>query len=209
MFACDIHRLLGGSIVNADESGPSIEVWNSASQANIVRGTTEPNKIPYFLKYAMFVTSYETVYRSQLVQNISSRDDAILNMLASDDAAWEEAEVACYSESFLGVCTNRGSKNAVTLARETSRIASDSNARRAARYRKSIESLSQSGRQTVEDFVESVVTPGIATVLPNEVDLAEAAPDEYMAWFDIECHLKLTGEYPADIQESLKRLDEE
>jgi len=179
------------------------------SEAQFVNGAREPEKLPYFVKYAMFFSAYERVYRSQLIHDLSSRDDAILSELVSQDQLWEQLEGDRFSMSYANVCSNRGSKNAVALARETSKIANQSNGRRASRYRATIESLSNSGQDTLKSFVDSVVTPTLSTVLPDEIGLAEASPDEFMTWFDNECYVKMTGESPPEVEEYLQNREQD
>ncbi len=186
------------SVGDEQESEP-ITVQESPNLYNQIDGSIEPEKIPYFLKYAIFVHMYNG-YRDQLVQELSPRDDAILNALSIGTDNWEVSENDRYGREFLNLCINKSKMDAVTLARESERIAAESNARGADRYRQAIESLSTAGRENVERFVEETITPKLSLPLTDSVDFALEDPDSFMYNLEISCHIAINGEPPPGVQ---------
>lgn len=169
-----------------------------------VNGSTEPHKVPFATKFAMFLSVYEQAYRAQLIQDIEPRDDAILSSLVIEDKAWAENENIRYNSEMLALCATRYDRDAVTLARESEQIATNWHQRRAAMFRKALNSLSSSGKRTVEEFIRAVVTPGISTAIPNTEEFAQAEPETFLEGFEITCYLEENGELPADVKESLE-----
>ncbi len=182
-----------------------ITVRESPDLYNRIEGSIEPEKIPDFLKYRMFVAMYN-VYIDEFVQELSPRDHAILNALSVGTEYWQISENARYVQEVLSLCTNRSKMDAVTLARESERIASEFNARGAHRTRQAIESLSSAGRQTVERFIEETITPKLSFPLTNSVDLALKDPDDFMYDLEIMCHTYINGEPPPEVQRMMECL---
>lgn len=198
--------LLTASMSVADEQEcEPITVQEGPNLYNQIDGSIEPEKIPYFLKYTNFVRMYYG-YRDQLVQELSPRDDAILNALSIGTGIWEVTENDRYGREFLNLCINRSKMDAVTLARGSERIAADSNARRADRYRQAIESLSTAGRESVERFVEKTITPKMSFPLTDSVELALEDPDSFMYSLEISCHVAINGEPPPEVQRMMECL---
>lgn len=186
--------LLGVSIVSADEP-----------QVSYIDGATEPENIPDRVRYGMFVKRYAIDIRNHLVQKLPSQDDAILNSLAVQDEAAEQGEGVLYQKAVLNFCTSRRNKAAVSLAREVERLVEDYYVRRVNRYRQGIESLSPTGRQIVENFIENSIVPNSRAAVFDGVAWARSDPDSYLEHVDIRCHVAETGELPAEIK---KQFDE-
>ena len=176
-----------------------ITVRESPDLYNRIEGSIEPEKIPDFLKYRMFVAMYN-VYIDEFVQELSPRDHAILNALSAGTEYWQVSQNARYGQEFLNLCANRLKMDAVILAQESERIAVESKARGADRTRQAIESLSSAGRQMVERFIEETITPKLSFPLTNSVDLALKDPDDFMYNLEISCHVAINGEYPPEVQ---------
>ncbi len=188
-----------------DQKCEPITVRESPDLYNQIEGSTEPENIPDFMKYRVFVTMYN-IYIDEFVQELSSRDHAILNALSVGTEYWQVSENARYGQEFLNLCTNRLKMDAVILARESERIAVESNARGADRTRQAIESLSSAGRQMVERFIEETITPKLSFPLTNAVDLALKDPDDFMYNLEISCHVAINGEYPPEVQRRMECL---
>lgn len=188
-----------------DQKCEPITVRESPDLYNQIEGSTEPENIPDFMKYRVFVTMYN-IYIDELVQELSTRDHAILNALSVGTEYWQTSENARYVQEFLSLCTNRSKMDAVTLARESERIASEFNTRGADRTRQAIESLSSAGRQTVERFIEETITPKLSFPLTNSVDLALKDPDDFMYGLEIMCHTYINGEPPPEVQRMMECL---
>ena len=175
-----------------------------------VHGAVEPDKIPDRVRYGMLIKRYLTDVRDFLIQQLPPEDDAILYAAATNDESWESVEATRYRDIFLEMCANRGNKHAITLERESTKVVSDFNARRVARYREIVSNLSDVGRAVVEEFIETQIVPNsIAAVVDPGRSLAKENPDEFLYELDIECHFMATGEWPQEAQERLDQYRKE
>lgn len=170
------------------------------SLAKHIDGRTSPQDVPYDVKYAHFFRRYDSAHRYALGKDISASDDAILSNVSANEANWKAREHYKYQSDFVEICSNWQGKDAITIALETDRAASDSNGRRAAMYRDTLDSLSEHGRQSVVEFVEATVTPAIKLSITKNEDFAKADPEWFMDWLEVRCHRVLTGVYPEEIQ---------
>lgn len=197
--------LATSEILGDEQQCEPATVVESPDLYNQIEGSIEPEKIPDFLKYRRFVTMY-SVYIDDLVQELTSRDHTILDALTVGTEHWQISENARYVKEFLSLCTNRFKMDAVTLARESERIAAESNARGADRTRNAIESLSSAGRLAVETYIEETITPKLSFPLTNSVDLALKDPDDFMYGLEIMCHTYTNGEPPPEVQRMMECL---
>lgn len=206
---CLILGILGATALSADQHTSTPKSAGDSIPTSIpVDGRQNPEKVPDSTSYGMFVSLYERAFRDKLVQKLSPRDDAILNVLATEEERLNAIESDRYYNEMRQLCATRHGKDVEFLARESERIALAANNRRGARYREAVESLSPTGQQVVRDFVHSEITTRIKTSLPNTENYANANPDEFLADFDVACHIAETGDYPPEIKEALAKLKE-
>lgn len=181
----------------------AVTVRESPDLHNQWEGAANPEMIPDFLKYQSFAIRYN-VYLTELVQQLSSRDHAVLTTLTSESEYWLVSENERYTREFLNLCTNKLQFDPVSLAREYERAARESNNRNADRIREAITSLSSTGRQAVEEYISSVVTPKLSFPRKNSIDLAEEDPEGFLINFDIMCHLHMYGEPPPELKRAME-----
>lgn len=199
-----IATLLAASTGIGDEQEcEPITVRESPDLYNQIEGSLEPDKIPDWLKYRVFASMYN-VYIDELVQKLSARDHAILDTLTTEREYWQTSESARYGRGFLDLCTNRSNMDAVTFARDYERIAAESNNRGADRTRKAIQSLSSSGRQAVENYIEETITPKLSFPRTNSVDSALKDPESAMFNLEIMCYMQINGEPPPEMQRMME-----
>lgn len=192
------------TVVNADEQNDQ----GAASKAVVpgvipVLGANEPDKVPYFTKYSVFVSVYHA-FRDSLLQQLSANDDAILSVLAAEEQYWLDGENARYMESMRSLCGSRDSLNAVQLATRSEKLADNFNNNRANRYRTAMRALSAGGKQAVAEFIESTIVPGISTGLSNTVNYAKSDPDGFVSSFEITCYVMINGDFPPDVKASME-----
>lgn len=189
--------LLGGTAVSANEDSTG---ENSRSQSE---------ELPYFVKYGAFVGTFSDVFGAQLASQLSANDHGILSYLAETNADWELTESVKYNAELVDFCSARAGKAAVSLAKQYDGIAARSNERRAARYRKAIDSLSTQGKALVEQFVEEKIAAQIRMSVPSVVPLATSDPDEFNFSLDNACQRILYGEYSPEHKAALEKGAEE
>lgn len=170
------------------------------SLAKHIDGRTSPQDVPYYMKYAHFFGRYDSAHRYSLGNDISPSDDAILSNVSANVVNWRVQETYKYKSDFVEICSNWQGKDAITIALETDRAANDSNGRTAAMYRGTVDSLSEHGRQSVVEYVETTVTPRIKASITKNEDFAKADPEGFMDWLEVSCYRVLTGVYPDEIQ---------
>ena len=186
-----------------DQVCEPITVRESPDLHNQIEGSIEPDKIPSWLKYRMFVIMYD-IHVNDLIQKLSPKDHAILNNLSVETEHWQVMENVRYGDEFLDLCAKSSSMDTVALAREYERIAAESNNRAGDRARQAIEALSSSGRQIIEEFIQDIVTPELSFPRTDTADLALKDPESARANLEIMCYTQINGELPPEVQKAME-----
>lgn len=188
-----------------DQACEPITVRESPDLHNQIEGSREPEKIPSWLKYRMFVTMYD-VYVNDLIQDLSPGDHAILNNLSVETENWQLIENMRYGDELLALCSKSSGMDTVAFAREYERVASESNNRAGERVQRAISALSTSGRHIVEEFIENRVTPKLSFPRADSVDLALRDPEGAKFNLEIMCYTQINGELPPEVKRTMECL---
>ena len=197
--------LAASSSFGDDQECESITVRESPDLHNQIEGSLEPEKIPSWLKYRMFVVMYD-VYVNDLIQDLSPEDHVILNNLSVETERRQLIENARYGNEILDLCTKSSGMDTVAFAREYERIAAESNNRAGERVQQAIAALSASGRQIVEEFIENRVTPELSFPRTDSVDFALRDPESTKVDLEIMCYTQINGEPPPEVQKTMECL---
>jgi hypothetical protein len=204
-----LSTLLAGSGVFADDQVcETVPVIESPELDNQIDGATEPEKIPDWLKYHLFVSMY-SAYERELVQELSQTDHAILNDLVVNNDQRIFAENGRYSSEMLNLCTKGETLDAVVFATEYERIVAESHERMEDQVRYTLDILSNSGRQTIERFIGERVTPKLSFPRTSTVDLAEMDPEDVRFEIDVTCHEYLYGQPSPETQRRMECLQQQ
>ncbi len=189
----------------ADDS--SLNIRYREAKGTWVSGSTDPNSVPYTIKYHMFINNYGALFGPALVQEISPTDHAILTYASTTLDAFHVSNQNTTDRELVDLCTRRGSMPAKDVARQVTRIYANSEARLERHLRHIVSRLSDSGRSKVVDYVNNNVASGINTFIPQTgVEISEENPAEFEYWMENECHRILTGEYPPELRERMEQV---
>ena len=167
--------------------------------------SADDEELPYYVKYGVLVGAYADVFGAQIEPQLSPDDRARLSNLANTNAEWEISENARYEAEIADYCASLGGKSDRLLATEYDQIAARSNERRAQRYKRAIDSLSASGKQIVDDFVEQKISAHTRFSAPTSASLNDAELEDLVFVIKNECHKVMTGEYTSEYEAAKER----
>lgn len=183
----------------ADES--PLNIRYEEAKGTRISGSTDPNSVPFTIKYHMFVSNYETLFGPAIAQDLIQSDDAILANASSTLNTFRESNQATIDSEMADLCSQRSSMAAEAVATQVDRIYADSEARLENHLRNIVSQLSDSGRSKVVDYVDNIIAPRIHIVIPpTSLEFLHENRAEFEFWIENECHRALTGEYPAELK---------
>ena len=191
-------------LANDQECEP-ITIKESSELHNQIEGSVEPENIPRWLKYRVFVSMF-SIYANDLVQDLSPADYAILNNLIVGTEYWQQIENDRYANESRALCARSASLDTVTFAREYEGIAADTNNRAGNRVENTISSLSSPGQRIIEGFIQTRVVPKLAFPRTDSVDFALRDPEGARENLDIMCYTMVNGEPPPEIKKMMECL---
>lgn len=191
-------------LANDQECEP-ITIKESPELHNQIEGSVEPENIPRWLKYRMFVSMF-SIYANDLVQDLSPADYAILYNLIVGTEYWQQIENDRYANESLELCARSARLDTVTFAREYEGIAADTNNRAGNRVENTISSLSSPGQRIIEEFIRTRVVPELSFPRTDSVDFALEDPEGARENLDIMCYTMVNGEPPPEIKKMMECL---
>lgn len=172
---------------------------------NQIEGSVEPENIPRWLRYRVFVSMF-SIYANDLVQDLSPADYAILNTLIVGTEYWQQIENDRYANESRDLCARSPRLDAVTFAREYEEIAADTNNRAGSRVEKAISSLSSPGQRIIEGFIQTRVVPELSFPRTDSVDFALRDPVGARESLDAMCYTIVNGELPPETKKMMECL---
>lgn len=200
--------VFGDGQVMADE--PTMKVVYKAPEGTLINGRSDPESVPFNIKYQTFFGSFQELFGPIIAQDISQTDYAILNDASVRFQDYQGAEQSTIDAELLDLCSRRASLSPPNVAREVDDIYRRADKERERYFHDSLSRLSSAGKRRITEFVDVQIAGGINTYIPPSSRESQSTdPNEFEYSMDAECHRVATGDYPSELKARMAKFRDE
>jgi hypothetical protein len=161
------------------------------SAASDIRGSREPDLVPFEWKMYWFLKTYEA-RADGLSGSLTFQEDLALKRAAQSEESARTADNDLYVSSFVGYCGGVDTTNAVDLATAIEALAEVVVERQRSRYNALLATMSAAARTSIDEHL-SAVAKGVSLLTADNVKVATEAPELFKGHFRGACDAYING----------------